>query len=110
MKQAVKRLSWRPLGILCSSLVWLPLVAEVAIALPPPEDQPEEVLRSQIITAARSPLDGQPLTPAEYAQLELALQADAEPPPELSPNVRRLINLLKLRKFIKTVFPFIPIK
>lgn len=44
-----------------------------AIALPPPEDVPEEILRTEIITEARSAIDGQPLTAAEYA-----LYADKE--------------------------------
>jgi len=44
-----------------------------ATALPPPEDLPEEILRTEIITEARSPIDGQPLTAAEYA-----LYADKE--------------------------------
>ena len=35
-----------------------------ALALPAPEDIPEEVLRAEIITSARSPLDNQPLTEA----------------------------------------------
>lgn len=79
-------------------------------ALPPPEDIPEEVLRAEIITGARSPIDGEPLTAEEYAQLRAEL---AEAPPEkieLAPIITRNIRLLRLRKFIKTFFPFIPIK
>jgi hypothetical protein len=109
MSQLPVSLIRRSLAVGCCSLLLLPF-AEAAMALPPLEDVPEEVLRSQIITAARSPIDGQPLTPAEYAQLQLALQTDAEPPAEVSPSVRRLINLLKLRKVLKTIFPFIPIR
>ena len=47
------------------------LLPTPAIALPPPEDLPEEILRTEIITEARSPIDGQPITPAEYAKLQL---------------------------------------
>jgi hypothetical protein len=83
---------------------------EAVRALPPPEDIPEEVLRAEIITGARSPIDGEPLTAAEYAQLQAEL---ATAPPEqiqLSPIITRNIRLLRLRRFIKTFFPFIPIK
>lgn len=84
--------------------------AEAGRALPPPEDIPEEVLRAEIITGARSPIDGKSLTAAEYAQLEAEL---ATAPPEqiqLSPIITRNIRLLRLRRFIRTFFPFIPIK
>lgn len=81
-----------------------------AIALPPPEDKPEEVLRAEIITGARSPIDGRPLTAAEYAQLQTELQTAPPSDPQLSPKVKRTVNLLRLRRFIKTVFPFIPIR
>jgi hypothetical protein len=79
-------------------------------ALPPPEDIPEEVMRTEIFTEARSPIDGKPLTAAEYAELQAKLRTGPQIEPELSPQVRRTVNLLKLRKFIKTFFPFIPIK
>lgn len=81
-----------------------------AWALPPAEDVPEEILRTQIILDARSPIDGKPLTPAEYAELQAALQAPLEPSTKLSPKVKNLIGLLKLRRFIKRYLPFIPIK
>lgn len=87
-------------------LTWLQPVA----ALPPSEDIPEEILRTEIITEARSPLNGEPLTAAEYAELEATLRTGPPIEPEVSPQVRRVVNLLRLRKFIKTFFPFIPIK
>ncbi|UBF28465.1 hypothetical protein K9N68_11660 [Kovacikia minuta CCNUW1] len=86
------------------------VTAESALALPPLEDVPEEMLRTEIITGARSPLDGKPLTATEYAQLRAEL---AKAPPEkivLAPVIRKQIRLLRLRKFIKTFFPFIPIR
>lgn len=88
----------------------LPTIAPAAIALPPPEDLPEEVLRSQVITGARSPIDGRPLTAAEYAELQAELATSPPSQTEVAPQVRRVVNLLKLRKFLKTVFPFIPIR
>lgn len=82
------------------------------LALPPAEDVPEEVLRTEIITEARSPVDGKLLTASEYAELQAQLQQrlPVNPREQVSPQVRRTVGLLKLRKFIKTVFPFIPIR
>jgi hypothetical protein len=79
-----------------------------ALSLPPPEDIPEEILRTEIITEGRSPLDGSPLTATEYWQLEKALQIGQELPPSLSPQIRHLIFLLRVRRFLKPIFPFIP--
>jgi hypothetical protein len=80
------------------------------LAVPTPDDIPEEVLRSQIILDARSPIDGKPLTASEYAELQAQLQTPPPTEPELSPKVRKTINLLRARKFLKTFFPFLPIK
>jgi hypothetical protein len=90
---------------------WIAYPASV-LALPPPEDPPEEVLRTEIITEARSPIDGKPITAAEYAKLQAELQQAPPARPEtlVSRETRQLISLLRLRKFIKTVFPFIPLK
>lgn len=88
---------------LCSGGLFVPK----AWALPPDEEIPEEVLRTEIITEARSPIDGQPLTPAEYAELQAALQAPPENP-SIDSDVRRLIFLLQLRRAARTLIPFIP--
>ena len=76
-----------------------------SVALPPPEDLPEEVLRTQIITEARSPFDGEPLTPAEYAELQAQL-AQSPFAPQLNPQLQQLIFLLQVRKLLKTFTPF----
>lgn len=81
---------------------------EVAVALPPPEDTPEEVLRTEIITTARSPVDGKPLTAAEYAELQTQLQTRPYPP-KLDPKVADTIFLLRLRQLLRTFIPFLPI-
>lgn len=78
--------------------------ANVGLALPPPEDIPEEVLRTEIITEARSPVDGEPLTVEEYAQLK-AILAESPFPPQLDTRIRRLVFLLRLRKMFKTFIP-----
>jgi hypothetical protein len=80
---------------------------EVA-ALPPPEDIPEEVLRTEVITEARSPVTGEPLTAAEYAELEIELQRQPELYNTTPQNLRSLIHLLRIRRAIRTFIPFIP--
>ena len=87
-------------------VAFVPLVQ----ALPPQEDIPEEVLRTQIILDARSPIDGRPMTPVEYAELQTQEQAPFQPPARLSPKVRSTVGLLKIRRFVKKFLPFIPIK
>ncbi|MBD2187606.1 hypothetical protein [Pseudanabaena mucicola] len=74
------------------------------------EDVPEEVLRTEIYTDARSPIDGKRLTAAEYVELMENLRSLDNIPPEdlVSPQVREVINLLKLRKFLRQIIPFIP--
>lgn len=74
------------------------------------EDVPEEVLRAEIYTDARSPIDGKRLTAAEYVELMENLRSLDNIPPEdlVSPQVREVINLLKLRKFLRQIIPFIP--
>ncbi|HTL87849.1 MAG TPA: hypothetical protein VL134_00510 [Leptolyngbya sp.] len=83
-----------------------------AVALPPPDDQPEEVARTEIITDARSPLDNTLLTAAEYLELQAELQKSPPENPrnQVSPGLRKTINLLRLRRFVKKVFPFIPLR
>jgi hypothetical protein len=77
-----------------------------AFALPPASDLPEEVQRTEIITEARSPVDGKPMTAADYAELEAHLQ-ESPYPPEISQKYRNLITLLRLRRAIRSVFPFL---
>lgn len=74
------------------------------------EDTPEEVLRAEIYTDARSPIDGKQLSAAEYTELMEKLGSlDSIPPEDLvSPKVREVIDLLKLRKFLRQFIPFIP--
>jgi hypothetical protein len=80
---------------------------KAVMALPPPEDTPEEILRTEIITEARSPIDGKRLTAAEYAELQAQLQTS--PPPKLDAKIRDQIFLLRLRKALLQIFPFLGI-
>ncbi len=77
-----------------------------AQALPPPEDIPEEILRTEIIIEGRSPLTGEPLTASEYAQLQEQLQqTDVQLVPE---NLQQLIFLLQIRRVLKPLIPILP--
>lgn len=82
------------------------LISLPAQALPPPEDKPEEVQRTEIITDARSPVDGKPLTATEYAQIQAELRAERPTPNRLNPSIRRIITLIRLRQGIRSILPF----
>lgn len=77
------------------------------IVLPPAQDVPEEVLRTEIIFEARSPLDGTPMTPADYAQLKAELAAP-QTTLTLNSDLRYIIFLLQARRAFKPVVPFLP--
>jgi hypothetical protein len=94
------------LSVITSMLVGLTAYwGEAALSLPPKEDIPEEILRTEIITEARSPIDGKSLSAAEYAELQTKLQIS--PPPKLDPKIRENIFLLRLRKGLRQIFPFL---
>ncbi|WP_286186367.1 hypothetical protein [Geitlerinema sp. P-1104] len=97
----------RPLlsSLLLGMALMLVSISERAIALPSADDTPEEVLRNQILLEARSPLDGEPLSPAEYAALQAQLQEPSQPP-QLSSEVRYNIFLLQLLRMFRTISPF----
>lgn len=66
---------------------------------------PEEILRTEIITEARSPITGKPMTAAEYAQLQAEL-SDPTTDITVSDNIRYLVFLLQIRRTIKPIVPF----
>ncbi|ARV59827.1 glutathione S-transferase [Nostocales cyanobacterium HT-58-2] len=105
----MKRVRRFPILIVCTSILvvssshWGALV----MALPPQEDIPEEILRTQIVTTARSPVDGKPISAGEYAQLQAQLQKS--PPPKLDQRIREQVFLLRLRKTLLRLFPFLNI-
>ena len=72
----------------------------------PSAEIPEEILRTEIITGARSPLTGEPITAAEYAQLQAELDAPAGTT-LVSNDIRYLVFLLQVRRAIKPIVPFI---
>jgi hypothetical protein len=76
------------------------------LALPPPEEVPEEVLRTEIITEARSPLTGEPLSAEDYAILQEQLSS-LNREPQVNSELARLIFLLELRRAVRPILPFI---
>lgn len=91
--------------LIAGSVVFL--MAAPAMGLPPADDLPEEVLRTEIITEARSPIDGQPLSAADYAELQAQLQ-DPNDRQSTSADLREIIFLLELRRGLRTILPIIP--
>lgn len=81
------------------------LQPNVCLALPPTEDIPEEILRTEVILEGRSPVNGEALAAAEYEELKAKL-AQTNFRPQLDPAVQQIIFLLQIRKFIKTIIPF----
>lgn len=78
---------------------------QISLALPPAEDTPEEILRTEIILDGRSPINGQPLNASEYAKLQEQISQSKFRSP-ISAKLKELIFLLQLRKLIRTVTPF----
>jgi hypothetical protein len=71
------------------------------------EEIPEEVLQTQVLVEANSPLTGQAQRPEVYTQERQQLQvAVTEVPPRLDPSIYRAVELLRLRKLLKSLFPF----
>lgn len=81
-------------------------LGSAALALPPPEEVPEEVLRTEIITEARSPLTGEPVSAVDYAALQERLR-DPNTDPVVNPDLAQLIELLRLRRIFKPILPFL---
>ncbi|MBE9209791.1 hypothetical protein IQ244_25520 [Nostoc sp. LEGE 06077] len=104
--KSTKRVILGVLSITSSLSVWLISHWGAAVmALPPPDDIPEEILRTEIIIDARSPIDGKPISAAEYAELQAQLQK--VPPPELNTKLRQTVFLLRIRKTLLQLFPFL---
>jgi hypothetical protein len=68
------------------------------------------VLRGEVTVGARSPIDGAPLTAREYAEFQVEIERSNEVEAVAPEKLKNLVGLLRLRKFIKTVLPFVPIK
>ncbi|MEI6379894.1 MAG: hypothetical protein WCO81_03250 [Cyanobacteriota bacterium ELA615] len=88
------------LGLLVLVYNFLPFPAW-ALGLPS-EDIPEEVLRLEIITSARSPLDGKPIDSWQYAEIIEKIKTSPYSP-QLNPKVGNVIFLLQLRQLLKSI-------
>ena len=70
-----------------------------------PADQPEEILRTEVIFGGRSPIDGKPLSAEEYIIIQDQIsQNDVQV--EIKPEIKKLVFLLRLRKLLKSLTPF----
>ncbi|WP_017299205.1 hypothetical protein [Nodosilinea nodulosa] len=78
-----------------------------ALALPPPTEIPEEVLRTEVITEARSPIDNEPISAADYAALQERLR-DPNTSTIVNPDIAQLIQLLEFRRVLKPILLFLP--
>ena len=91
-----------------SGLIISPISANTLASI----DLPEEVLRAEIITEARSPIDGKPLSAIEFAELIIEVNQKAEQGDAITaandPKIKNLLFLLRLRSFLRSVG--IPIK
>jgi hypothetical protein len=89
------------MGLAIFGTLW----ASPVSALPPPTDMPEEYLRTQIILEARSPLNGEVLSAAEYAELLAQIEkqlSDRENEAFIKPSYKEALFLLRLRKILGT--------
>lgn len=105
--------SWvsiRVSAVVCGCVAGMATIAGLgafpALALPPADEIPEEVLRNHVELGGRSPLDNSEVSATEYAELEALLQESQETNSRVSPELQRLIVLLKLRKLLRSVTPF----
>ncbi len=72
------------------------------------QDVPEEMLQTQITTEANSSLTGlaQSATSSANEQKQLQVGTAAAVPPRLAPSIYRAVELLRLRKLLKSLLPF----
>ena len=71
------------------------------------QDVPEEMLQTQITTEANSSLTGLAQSANDKAKAQKQLQVvAAEVPPRLAPSIYRAVDLLRLRKLLKSLLPF----
>lgn len=81
--------------------LWL---AAAAVALPPSDDIPEEILRIQPSLRSRSAFDNSPLSPTEQAEITDGLREQSGSV-DVSPELQRLIFLLRIRQILSRFFP-----
>ncbi|HIK57395.1 MAG TPA: hypothetical protein IGS37_19800 [Synechococcales cyanobacterium M55_K2018_004] len=80
-----------------------------AIALPPPDDIPEEVLRTDIVLHGQSPIHGEFLDAAQLAALEAQLREELRTTPIAPERAREAVFQLSILRAIRVFLPFVPI-
>jgi hypothetical protein len=88
----------------CLALQAVALDSPSNLELPSSEEIPEEVARTEIITEARSNLDGRPINAVEYAEEQTSLRT-ALYAPGAPQRFRDLVILLQVRRLLR---PFLP--
>jgi hypothetical protein len=74
---------------------------------PPTEDVPEEILQIQVIEQSNSQMDGGSRSAHTYALEQKQLRVKAEDvPARIAPEIKQTIDLLRIRKVIKSLLPF----
>ncbi len=75
--------------------------------IPPNEDVPEEVLQIQVIEQSNSSVDGGSRMATDYALEQKQLRVKLKDvPARLAPQIKQTIDLLRIRKVIKSLLPF----
>jgi hypothetical protein len=91
---------------------WQFAYSVTANKLLPDADIPEEVLRAEIITEARSPINGKALSAKDFAELVVntkqQLDRDDAIAATSNPKFKETVFLLRLRGFLRSVG--VPIK
>jgi hypothetical protein len=86
--------------------------AVMANPVPFDQDIPEEVLRAEIITEARSPINGKALSANDFAELVVKTKQQLDRDDAIlatsNPKFKETLFLLRLRSFLKSVG--VPIK
>ena len=97
---------------LCTITMLSVATSVMANKILPDADIPEEVLRAEIITEARSPIDGKALSAQDFAELVVTtkqqLDRDDAIAATTNPKFKEAILLLRLRGFLRSLG--VPIK
>jgi hypothetical protein len=92
--------------------IWQLVFPVRAGSIPVDTDIPEEVLRAEIITEARSPIDGKAISANEFAELVVTTRQQIERENASvavnNPKLKETLILLRLRGFLRSVG--VPIK
>ena len=107
MPKIVTQLAW----IVCFGM-WSIAAPAQASSMAIDNDVPEEVLRAEIITEARSPIDGKAISATEFAELVATTKQQIERENASlisnSSKVKETLFLLRLRGFLRSIG--VPIK